>query len=234
MLQYVDFDQRKLFGAETTAPYATYEREFKLKDTKKRLKFIAELSQIYEHQRIPERVEELAESLRLRGPTTHIVKQYQDLDNEITEAMRAAAKKAGRKDFGYHRSDVLVHAGRKVRLWKSISSCVRSKREYSDTIMRLAGILEYTLPEFNELTYRTARQQVTRAITEKREIHRMAAEHRALWLERLAQEAAEQKPGSDWQKVLKQMIATARQKETNKRLSAIFKPEWASLDCLSV
>ncbi|KAL3802447.1 hypothetical protein ACHAWO_004749 [Cyclotella atomus] len=233
-LQYVDFDQRKLFGAETTAPYATYEREFKLKDTKKRLKFIAELSQIYEHQRIPERVEELAESLRLRGPTTHIVKQYQDLDNEITEAMRAAAKKAGRKDFGYHRSDVLVHAGRKVRLWKSISSCVRSKREYSDTIMRLAEILEYTLPEFNELTYRTARQEVTRAITEKREIHRMAAEHRALWLERLAQEAAEQKPGSDWQKVLKQMIATARQKETNKRLSAIFKPEWASLDYIEV
>jgi hypothetical protein len=92
--------------------------------------------------------------------------------------------------------------------------------------MCLAEILEYTLPEINELTYRTARQEVTRAITEKREIHRMAAEHRALWLERLAQEAAEQKPGSDWQKVLKQMIATARQKETNKRLSAIFKPEW--------
>jgi hypothetical protein len=173
--------KKKLFGAEATAPYATYEREFKLKDTKKRLKFIAELSQIYEHQRIPERVEELAESLRLRGPTTHIVKQYQDLDNEITEAMRAAAKKAGRKDFGYHRSDVLVNAGRKVRLWKSISLC-RSKQGYSNAIMHLAEVLEYTLPEFNELTYRTTRQEVTWAITEEREIHRMAAEHRALWL----------------------------------------------------
>jgi hypothetical protein len=30
------------------------------------------------------------------------------------------------------------------------------------------------------------------------------------------------------------MIATARQKETNKRLNTIFKPEWASLDYIEV
>ena len=233
-LQFVDFDCKKLFGAEKTVPYATYEREFKLKDTKKKLKYIAELTRIYKHQKIPERVEELADSLKLRGPTPAIVKTYQDLDNEITEAMRAAAKLTGRKDFGYHRSDVLINAGRKVRLWKSISSSVRSKRGYTDAILRLAEILEFTLPDFSELTHRIARQEVTKAITEKRQIHKMAAEHRALWLERLAQEAADQKPGSDWQKVLKHMIAVARQKETNKRLSAIFKPEWASLDYIEV
>ncbi|KAL7506238.1 hypothetical protein ACHAXN_003506 [Cyclotella atomus] len=233
-LQYVNFDRKKLFGAEATVTCATYEREFKLKDTKKKLEFIAELTRIYEHQRIPERVEELADTFQLQGPTIHVVQKYQDLDNEITEAMRAAAKKAGKKDFGYHQSDALVDAGRKVRLWKSIASCVRSKRGYSDALLHLAKLLEYTLPEFSELTHRKARQEVTQAINEKREIHRTAAEHQALWLKRLAQEAAEQKPGSDWQKVLKQMIATARQKETNKRLSAIFKPEWTILDYIEV
>jgi hypothetical protein len=233
-LQFVDFDRKKLFGAESTVPHATYEREFKLKDTKKKSKFIYELTRIYEHQRIPDRVKDLADSFRQRGPTNHLVQHYQDLDNEITEAMRAAAKRAGRKDYGYHRSDVLINAGREVRLWKSISSCVRSKRGYSDAVRRLAEIIEYELPEFSELTHRKARQEVTRAITAKREIHRTAAEHRALWLERLAQEAAEQKPGSDWQKVLKQMIANARQAATNKRLGAIFKPEWASLDYIEV
>jgi hypothetical protein len=35
-LQFVDFDCQKLFGAPETTPYATYDREFKLKDTKKK------------------------------------------------------------------------------------------------------------------------------------------------------------------------------------------------------
>jgi hypothetical protein len=82
-----------------------------------------------------------------------MVQKYQNLDNEITEAMRAAAKKAGEKDFGYHRSDALVNAGRKVRRWKSIASCIRSKQGYSDALLRLAELLEYTLPEFSELTH---------------------------------------------------------------------------------
>jgi hypothetical protein len=62
----------------------------------------------------------------------------------------------------------------------------------------------------------------------------MAAEHRALWLERLAQEVATMKPGSEWEKILKQMITASRQKATNKRLNSIFCPEWASLDYIEV
>ena len=38
-LQFVDFDCKKLFGVTKTAPHATYEREFKLKDTKKKINF---------------------------------------------------------------------------------------------------------------------------------------------------------------------------------------------------
>jgi hypothetical protein len=119
-----------------------------------------------------------------RSNPTDIVQRYQELDNEITEAMKAAAKRARWKDFGYHCSDVLVNAGWKVRLWKSISSSVRSKKGYTDAIIniRVAEILEYNLPEYSKLTIRTARKAVTEAIKEKREIHKMAAEHRALWL----------------------------------------------------
>jgi hypothetical protein len=42
---------------------------------------------------------------------------------------------------------------------------------------------------------------VTVAVLEKREVQRMAVEHRALWLDRIAQEAATLKPGSDWEKI---------------------------------
>eukprot|EP00956_Cyclotella_meneghiniana_P017267 scaffold27947_cov44-Cyclotella_meneghiniana.AAC.1 len=68
-LQYVDFDCKKLFGATETVPHATYESEFKLKDVKKKNKFLKELHRIYEHQNISERVDELATALKDRGPT---------------------------------------------------------------------------------------------------------------------------------------------------------------------
>ncbi|KAL7502247.1 hypothetical protein ACHAXN_001311, partial [Cyclotella atomus] len=103
-LQFVDLDCQKLFGVT----------EFKLKDVKKKDKFLQELHRIYEHQNIKMRVEELAEALKARGPTPALIQIYQTLDDDITRAMRAAAKRSGRKDFGYQRSDVLIMAGRRV------------------------------------------------------------------------------------------------------------------------
>lgn len=87
-------------------------------------------------------MEELAEALRARGPTPALIQTYQVLDDDITRAMRAAAKLAGRKDFGYQRSDVLVITGRRVRLMKTIASCVRNKMGYSDKVRpsRNAGL----------------------------------------------------------------------------------------------
>ncbi|KAL3785202.1 hypothetical protein ACHAWO_011947 [Cyclotella atomus] len=195
-----------------------------LKDVKKKDKFLQELHRIYEHQNIKMRVEELAEALKARGPTPALIQIYQTLDDDITRAMRAAAKRSGRKDFGYQRSDVLIMAGR-----RTIASCVRNKTGYSDKALRLAELLEFDLPAFDSLTYQKIRKMVTEAIHAKREIQRMAAEHRALWLERLAQEAATMKPGSEWEKILKQMITASRQKATNKRLNSIFRPEWTIL-----
>jgi hypothetical protein len=90
------------------------------------------------------------------------------------------------------------------------------------------------LQPFKELTLKKVRADVTAAIKQKREIQSAAAEHRAKWLERMAQEVAAQKPGSDWEKILKGMITAARQKATNKRLSAIFRPEWSNLDYIEV
>eukprot|EP00956_Cyclotella_meneghiniana_P042621 scaffold248723_cov109-Cyclotella_meneghiniana.AAC.1 len=172
--------------------------------------------------------------LKDRGPTPANIQTYQTLDDDIIRGMRAAAKLAGRKDFGYQRSDVLVHAGRKVRLMKTIASCVRNKMGYTEKVKELAEQLSVDLPEFNKLTYWWTRKMVTEAVQAKKEIQWMAAEHRAAWLERLAQEAAALKPGSDWEKVLKQMITVSRQKATNKRLNGIFRPEWSSLDYIEI
>lgn len=197
-LQFIDFDCKKLFNTDDITPYATYDREFKLKDTKKKEKFIAELWNIYKHQKIPERVTKLSKDFETNGPSADLVEKYQKIDYEITRAIKAAAKKSGRRDYGYQRSDRLVDAGRNVRLHKSIASCIRNKlQDYSEHIITLAEELGYDLQPFQSLTLKKARQNVTAAIKQKREIQKAASEHRILWLERMAQEAAAQTPGSD-------------------------------------
>jgi hypothetical protein len=103
-------------------------------------------------------VHDLADALRQRGPTPALVQTYQVLDGDITRAMQAAAKHAGRKDFGYQRSDVLVKAGRTVRLLKTIASCVRNKMGYSTKVIDLAESLEFELPSFEELTFRISQK----------------------------------------------------------------------------
>lgn len=209
-MQFIDLDCKILFGIDTNTPYATYEREFKLKDAKKKAAFIEKLTAIYKHQKIPERVQQLALQLSKQGPTPELVQKYQAIDYETTCAIKSAANAVGRKNFGHQRSDVLVNAGRKVRLMKSISSCIRnSTGKYSEKVVELAKQLDYDLEPYDTMTIRKARRKVTAAILEKKEVNKNAAEHRAKWLERMAQEIASQKPGSDWEKVLKQMVKAA-------------------------
>jgi hypothetical protein len=52
---------------------------------------------------------------------------------------------------------------------------------YFDKVYRLVELLDFSLPEYSELTYWRTRKMVTEAVLAKREVQRMAAEHRALW-----------------------------------------------------
>jgi hypothetical protein len=164
-------------------------------------------------------VNKLSKDFEENGPNAKLLEKYQKIDYEITRAIKTAAKKSGRRDYGYQRSDRLVEAGRNVRLHKSIASCIRNKlQEYSDQIITLEDELGYELQPYQSLTLKKARQNVTAAIKQKREIQKVASEHRVLWLERMAQEVAAQSPGSDWEKILKKMISRSRSKAQNKRL----------------
>lgn len=60
-MQFVDFDERLLFKDDSFAPVAGLKREFRLYDVRKKNQFQSKLLEIYEHQKIPERVAALAE-----------------------------------------------------------------------------------------------------------------------------------------------------------------------------
>jgi hypothetical protein len=84
------------------------------------------------------------------------------------------------------------------------------------------------------MSIKAARRGVTQATAEKRAIVKQAAEHRLKWLERMAQDVAEKQPNCKWETVLKQMVSAAKQQVQNKKLSAILKPDWSSLDYIEV
>jgi hypothetical protein len=84
------------------------------------------------------------------------------------------------------------------------------------------------------MTVRGARREVTAAVKSKKEANKLAAEHRVKWLERLAQDAANNKPGTQWESVLRRIITSAQQQAQNKKLSAILRPDWSSLDFIEV
>ena len=100
-LQFIDFDTKMLFDVEATVPFATYEREFRMKDHRKREKFLTKLHKIYEHQEIPRRVNELHEQFESQGPTPELIELYQQLDYEIVCAKKGAVNSVGHLNFGY-------------------------------------------------------------------------------------------------------------------------------------
>jgi hypothetical protein len=214
-MQFIDFDEKWLFGNDSFKPMAGFAREFRLYDTKKKEKFQEKLDEIYKHQRIPDRVKSLAAALEVaESITPELIKSYQKLDSEIVEAILAAAAATGRKDFGYQRSPALGKA-------------------FNQAIFDMANEIEYDLPAQESIGIKTTFTNVTEPWKAKGAIEVEDAQHRADWLEELA-DAKAKSTGGETDKVLKQMIKAAKQKRMFQRMRAIFKPEWSALDYIEV
>lgn len=83
-MQFIDFDEKKLFGNDSFKPVSGFLQEFRLYDVKKKNIFQEKLVTIYEHQRIPERVQTIADQmLTAENITPTLIKQYTSLDTEI-------------------------------------------------------------------------------------------------------------------------------------------------------
>ena len=233
-MQFVDFDEQLLFGDDSFTPTPGTIREFRLYDIRRKQHFQDKLEEIYKHQRIPERVNELADRYEdLQILTPEDIMEYQKLDREIESAIKAAASASGRKDFGYQRSGPLCAAGANVRLHKCILSCVRLNIPYTDKVIELAEHLNYKLRPREEITYKEARIKSNEAWRAKRQVEINDDEIRANWLSELAEEKAKENDG-DAEKILKQMVKAARARGVFKRLRSILKPEWSQLDYIEV
>ena len=167
-LQWADFHTKKCFGNKSYVPVNPCDRQFTLSNPIKKHAFQDKLKEIHEHQKIKQRVLQLASDFEAltdneldSGEMMQLVARYQKLDYEIKCSIISAANSVGRTDFGYQRSPDLVTAGRFVRLWKMIISCKRRKKKYGEQIYKLADELECRYSEFEFITYSGARAKLS-------------------------------------------------------------------------
>ena len=240
-MQWVDLDVKLLFKNKSYIPMKPCEREFTLVNAKKKRTFQEELLKSHKENKTKEKVEKLSEDFeKMKHKDIEdremipLVERYQTLDYEIVRIIKAAANAVGRKNFGYQRSPELIRAGKQVTFWRAVHSCKRRKAPYTIRVITLAGELGIGSETYHHLTAKESRTRVSIAWKHKRGIEKQDGEHRAKWLEDLAQEAALLKPGSEWEKVLAQMINVSRQRALNSKLSSLTKDAHSGLDYVEV
>jgi hypothetical protein len=146
-LQFVDFDQRRLFPNEAHTPLIRQERQFTLKNAIKKNAFLRKLCEIHSHQRIGDRVVALAQAFLDEGKTEDLVQRYNRLHYEIRCSMLAAANNQARKKFGYQWSPALVKAGMMTHLWRSITSSKRRQTQVTASARQLTNLLDMPIEE---------------------------------------------------------------------------------------
>jgi hypothetical protein len=131
-MQFVDFDQQRLFGNESFTPIVGQELQFTLKNAIKKRAFLTKLREIHQHQKIVERVQALELAFRNEGKTTALEQCYNRVVYEIRCSMLAAANAQARKSFRYQWSPALVTAGRMKRFWRTVIEQETSYEGYTD------------------------------------------------------------------------------------------------------
>jgi hypothetical protein len=176
----------------------------------------------------------IVSNFRQDGASERSIKAYNNLDNMIFEAFIAAAKKTIWKKSGYKISPDLGEAGLKVNFWKSIKSLIYRRSQPLPATIKIAEKLQVNIDQAMGLSKNAALKQVDKMVQELRVVQREASQRRQEWLERNAQNIAKAANIDDWRKHMEQMLRMEKEREVNRKLSAITKCPQQSLDWIEV
>ncbi|EED89738.1 predicted protein [Thalassiosira pseudonana CCMP1335] len=222
-LEYVDFDMTTFFRGVTFRPTSIMSREIMLEQADKIESFLSDLRATQNRYMIPERIFRLAPRFAMEGPTKTLIATYNSIDTQLTEMTRSAAKKNGRKKFGFMRSPDLCAAGQRLLLGKAMLSCKARGEPFSQGCIRSAEKLGIDLSEFERLTHTKLRAKVTEMRRDLWEVQKECEERRISWLEGLAQDRARAMVKNDWERVMKDMIRKTEERRVNRKLTTVIK-----------
>ena len=235
ILLWADINMKEFFRGDAPRHVPPQAREFNCDNTKMRDKFLEELAEIHEHQRLSERIHKLETEFRVLGPTPQLVRRYNALDRELVESIKAAARRTvTRKQHGYARSPALVEAGGTVLFWRSVLSSKRHMMPITGKATRLGERNDIPLDKANDMTLGQTHKAVQAAWSSLRECQQQAGELRAKWLENSAKYKADVEGDLDAGKVLQTMVRNLRERSMHKKLTRIAKGARSGLDFIEV
>eukprot|EP01082_Thalassiosira_pseudonana_P012507 g11093.t1 g11093 contig5:73613-75625(-) len=233
-LEYVDFDMTTFFRGVTFRPTSIMSREIMLEQADKIESFLSDLRATQNRYMIPERIFRLARRFAMEGPTKTLIASYNSIDTQLTEMTRSAAKKNGRKKFGFMRSPDLCAAGQRLLLGKAMLSCKARGEPFGQGCIRSAEKLGIDLSEFERLTHTKLRAKVTEMRRDLWEVQKECEERRISWLEGLAQDRARAMVKNDWERVMKDMIRKTEERRVNRKLTTVIKGGHAGMNRVQV
>ena len=231
---FADFDESALFDGLVNRPVRVPCREYRLAQADKKKLFIDVFTDIAEERQFARSVYRLAASFAAEGPTPALVRKYNNLDKQIQQRLLEAAKATVKKKFGYKRSPELGEAGAKVHLWKSIHSATCLNMSYPEATHRLALRLGIDIAPLATIKRYEARIEVRNAVEQLRFVQYHASLKRQEWFERNAEDIARAAGAPDWRAHMEKMLAEEKEREMNRKLTAIAKGSHQSLDWIEV
>ena len=231
---YADIDETELFQGLVNRPVRVPSREFILSQADKCKKFTDEFRSIASKRNFDTRAKRLYRRFQEEGPSTELEKLYNILDKEIQEQLLHVAKTIVRKKYGYSRSPELCYAGQMVNFWKSMYFSKRNKRRPPREAYRLADILGLSVHQECKLTRDQMRKTVADSVMALREAQYKASELRQEWIERNSQDIAKAAGEPDWRRHMEKMLRDEREREINRKLTAITKGIHQSLDWIEI
>lgn len=155
---------------------------------------------------LAERVFQLAAWFAEHGATALNMQHYRKLDDEIIELTIAAAKKAGRKNFGYMRSEDLTTAGQMLILLKCLMNCKLRNQQITEGCKRSVERLDFNLDFYSEPIFQQLRKRVHKQRKELCWTIKKECKDRSIqWLEKLAEDRTRAEGDGDWQKKMNDM-----------------------------
>ena len=207
IILWADVDFKSYFGGEGPRIVPPQAREFSVDNDQMRTKFLSELKSIHDHQRIGQRIQQLEMSFRIHGTTNELVKQYNQLDREVIDSIRAAVKRTvKRKQHGHARSPELTKAGSTVLFWKAVRMSKRKQLPLTRKVEMLAQHADIPRWAADVVNAQEANDQVMKAWVNLRSCQKEAVELRTKWLESVARLKSVNKDEEEVAKTLKLLI----------------------------
>ena len=234
VMAFVDFDEAQLFHGVVNRPVMFQARDILISQTDKVLEYTSLLETSLEDHSFSGKVAKLAHQFALYSSTTANIAKYNAIYGEFLDIARSAAKKVGRKKYGYNRSPTLTSSGQLLLIHKHVLDCRRRKAPLTPSILQRCSQHDVSIARLQDMTIPELRREIRTLRQDHWENCKRSEANRSDWLAAVAKDRSRAQGDPNWEKKLKDMRTIIKTNALNRKLTSVTKGPRGVLDRLQV